>query len=106
MKRDSFSDIMAAAAGAGIQDAAGVLSVKSRQDVFTLTASIALSGSGPLVMKETPATTGSVMVFFNGLLQTQAVDYSLGGTGNKTVSLKGANTLAAEDEVVIKYIKS
>ena len=106
MKRDSFSDIMAAAAGAGIQDASGVLSVKSRQDVFTLTASIGLSGSGPLVMKETPATTGSVMVFFNGLLQTQAVDYSLGGTGNKTVSLKGANTLAAEDEVVIKYIKS
>ena len=57
-------------------------------------------------MKETPATTGSVMVFFNGLLQTQGTDYSLGGTGNKTISLKGANTLASQDEVVVKYIKS
>ena len=105
-KKESVSDLATGMGGAGLQAANGVLSVKSRQDVYTLTASIALSGSGPLVMKETPATTGSVMVFFNGLLQTQAVDYSLGGTGNKTVSLKGANTLAAEDEVVIKYIKS
>lgn len=105
-KKESVTDLVAGVGGAGLQAANGVLSVKSRQDVFTLTASIALSGSGPLVMKEAPATTGSVMVFFNGLLQTQAVDYSLGGTDNKTVSLKGANTLAAEDEVVIKYIKS
>jgi len=105
-KKESIADLMTAAAGAGLQASSGVLSVKSRQDVFTLTGSIALSGSGPLVMKETPATTGSVMVFFNGILQTQAVDYSLGGTGNKTISLKGANTLAAEDEVVVKYIKS
>ena len=105
-KKESVADLASGMAGAGIQVSSGVLSVKSRQDVYTLTASIALSGSGPLVMKETPATTGSVMVFFNGILQTQAVDYSLGGTGNKTISLKGANTLAAEDEVVVKYIKS
>ena len=94
---------MTAAAGAGLQASSGVLSVKSRQDVFTLTGSLPISGSGPLTLKEVPATTGSVMVFFNGLLQTQAVDYSLSG---QVITLKGANTLAAEDEVVVKYIKS
>lgn len=105
-KKESIADLATAQAGAGIQASSGVFSVKSRQDVFALTASIGISGSGPLVMKETPATTGSVMVFFNGLLQTQGTDYSLGGSGNKTISLKGANTLASQDEVVVKYIKS
>ncbi len=105
-KKESISDLVALQAGAGLQAANGLFSVKSRQDVFALTASIGISGSGPLIMKETPATTGSVMVFFNGLLQTQGTDYSLGGSGNKTISLKGANTLASQDEVVVKYIKS
>ncbi len=105
-KKESISDLVALQAGAGLQATDGVFSVKSRQDVFALTASIGISGSGPLIMKETPATTGSVMVFFNGLLQTQGTDYSLGGSGNKTISLKGANTLASQDEVVVKYIKS
>ncbi len=105
-KKESISDLVALQAGAGLQATNGVFSVKSRQDSFALTASIGLSGSGPLVMHETPASTGSVMVFFNGILQTQGTDYSLGGTGNKTISLKGANTLASSDEVVVKYIKS
>ena len=107
-KKESISDLATLQAGAGIQASSGVFSVKSRQDVFTLTASLGISGSGPLVMRETPATTGSVMVFFNGLLQTQGAtgDYILGGTGNKRITLANANTLAAEDEVVVKYIKS
>jgi hypothetical protein len=104
-KVESLADVVSAAAGAGLQATAGVFSVKSRQDVFTLTGSIAVSGSGPLVMNETPASTGSVMVFFNGLLQTQGVDYGLSGTGSKVISLKGTNSLASEDEVVVKYIK-
>ena len=96
---------MASQAGAGLQATNGVFSVKSRQDVITVGSAVDVSGTVG-TMNETPASTGSVMVFFNGLLQVQNIDYSLGGTGNKTISLKGANTLATADEVIVKYIKS
>ena len=78
--------------------------MKSIEDRFTGSA-VAVSGSiGTL--SQTPATTGSVFVFVNGMMQSQDHDYTLSGTGNKTLSVAGANNLVAADEVIVKYIQA
>ncbi len=52
---------------------------------------------------ETPASTGSVSVYFNGLMQSQGTDYTITTTG--VITLANDNSLSTEDEVVLKYIK-
>jgi hypothetical protein len=78
--------------------------VKSIEDRFT-GSDVAVSGTiGTL--SQTPATTGSVFVFVNGMMQSQDHDYTLSGTGNKTLAVAGANNLVAADEVIVKYIQA
>lgn len=96
---------LGAVAGDGLQGGSGTaLSVKSIEDRFT-GSDVAVSGTiGTL--SQTPATTGSVFVFVNGMMQSQDHDYTLSGTGNKTLAVAGANNLVAADEVIVKYIQA
>lgn len=65
----------------------------------------AVSAGGNLAsaLSATPVSDASVAVYFNGLLQTQGVDYTISGT---TVTLAGGNTLSASDRVVVKFMKA
>ncbi len=99
IRRTDLSRLSTMMAGAGLQDSSGTLTLSTREDRFTGSA-VALSGNvGSL--NQTPATTASVFVFINGMAQSQNYDYTISGT---TLALKGANTLATDDEVIVKYV--
>ena len=89
--------------GAGIQISAGVLSIVHVEDRFTGTA-VAASAAFPggYALSQTPSSGAAVSVYFNGIMQSQGQDYSISGT---TITLGASNSLAEEDEVIVKYIK-
>ena len=80
------------------------MSILSIEDRFT-GSDVAVSGTVG-TLSQAPASTGSVFVFVNGMMQSQDYDYALSGTDNTTLSLAGANSLVAADEVVVKYIQA
>jgi hypothetical protein len=101
---ESIDDISSFQAGDGLQVSSGVMSIVSIEDRFT-GSDVAVSGTVG-TLSQAPASTGSVFVFVNGMMQSQDYDYALSGTGNTTLTLAGANSLVAADEVVVKYIQA
>jgi hypothetical protein len=89
--------------GDGLQITNGVLSITHVEDRFTGTA-VAASAAFPggYALSQTPSSGAAVSVYFNGIMQSQGQDYSISGT---TITLGSSNSLAEEDEVIVKYIK-
>jgi hypothetical protein len=93
--------------GDGIQmTSAGVLSIthsEVRETGTACAASAVLFGSGGAYdeLTNAPASAAAVSVYFNGIMQSQGTDYTISGS---TITLGSGNSIAAEDEVIVKYI--
>jgi len=113
-KKESIADLVSAMAGSGLTATDGVLSVDSITDnivegdivVENLSADIDASGyAGEHTLANEPLTN-SVQVFLNGLLQEEGSgkDYTIGGTGSKTITF--ATAPVSGDIVIVHYIKN
>jgi len=113
-KLESIADIATGMAGSGLTATAGVLSVDAVTDnivesdivLENLSADIDATGYAGVHALANDPVVSSVQVFLNGLLQEEGSgkDYTLGGTGSKTVTF--ATAPISGDIVLAHYVKN
>ena len=101
----SFEALAGRAFGAGLQLDNGILNIQMAEEVFLQNSSSNVART--FTLAESPIAA-SVACYVNGLMQAQGAtrDYTVGGTGNKSLTFNAASGVEQGAELIVKYIKA